>query len=744
MTKNEITLQYSSLRGVKSNTSYPFRKLVSGVDDLKEVAQFDHVGGMYADGENNRGKTVLGYRNKKTFLKSDCLILDCDNTVSDPLADDISPEEWVTPEDVHRAFPDVPFYAVFSRNHMKEKDGKAPRPKFHVYFIADEIRKEKEFAALKARVQKYFPAFDPEALDSARFLFGVENPQVEFYDGNTTINAFMVMKENSFGLPDSIPMGQCNSTLSQYAAKVLKKHGDGDTAYELFLSAADRCETPLDDTELNSIWTSAQSFFHKTIEASPNYVPAEEEESEIPPFVVFGRNGFTVSSPLLADYYLKRHTVIIVIDTGNPRLYEYEGGVYKYRSDLEVKAVLGDYIREYDRGKWQSSKVLEAYTAIVQTSALHMSQKDMNTYPDYVCLKNGLLNLKEWKLYPHDPKVYFTTQLDADFVEEFPDTPVYDKNLEDYCEGSSAKKQFLMQYEGAIFSNVPGYKFKRFLLTIGEKDSGKTVQKRLVETIIGKENFNNCDIADLEINRFAAASLHLKRLSGTNDLRGVKIPTVGKLLQLTGGDNMRVERKGEQDFSMLYEGFLWYAGNKRPIYGGTQNDALYLREILFELNHTIPQDKQDHHMLKKMLEERQGIILKCLYAARKAIYENGYRFDVPPECERSKEEHKQANNIVSQFIEECTLPLDLKGLSKAEATKHTAANVWKAFKHWRDDCCEYRGITRNDFESELSAACGVPLVSLKSMLRCNGNVGRYYPVMLNDEGTRRNEDIWIA
>lgn len=273
MSLRKITIQYSSVQGKADNTSYPFRREIETVEDLKEVAAFDHAGAEYADGKNNRGRFIKGYRNRRTFQKADCLIMDCDNSVSDPLAPDIPPEQWKTPADVHAAFPDVPFYVVYSRNHMKEKDGKPARPRFHVYFIMDEVHNEKALSVMKGKVQKYFPAFDPAALDAARFLFGVNNPQVEFYDGDLPINLFM---DRLNSLPEIIPVGQRNSTLSQYGARVLKKYGDTQQAYTAFCDAADRCEQSLDESELQSIWKSACSFFHNTVEKDPNYISPDE------------------------------------------------------------------------------------------------------------------------------------------------------------------------------------------------------------------------------------------------------------------------------------------------------------------------------------------------------------------------------------------------------------------------------------------------------------------------------------
>ncbi|WP_370741461.1 VapE domain-containing protein [Ruminococcus sp.] len=273
MSLTAITLQYSSVRGKQDNTSYPFPATIKTVDDLKKVAQFDHVCGEYADGKNNRGRYVKGYRSKKTFRKANCLPLDTDNANSDPLAPDIPESEWKTPADVRAAFPDVPFYVVYSRNHMKVKDGKPARPKFHSYFIITETASAAQLANLKKRVQKYFPAFDSEALDAARFLYGVENPQVEFYDGDIPLDVFMKKLDE---LPEVIACGTRNGTLSRYAAKIFKKCGDTEKTRELFLEAANRCEEPLPEDELQTIWRSAQGFFHNTIEKDPEYIPPDE------------------------------------------------------------------------------------------------------------------------------------------------------------------------------------------------------------------------------------------------------------------------------------------------------------------------------------------------------------------------------------------------------------------------------------------------------------------------------------
>lgn len=186
---------------------------------MKKAAAFDHVCGKHADGKNTKGRMIIAYRSEKTFRESDCMPQDCDNTEKNPLLPDLPADKWKTPADVRAAFPGVAFYVVYSRNNMKAKNGLPARPKFNVYFVMRKCTNAKEYQKLKQQVQQYFPAFDIEALGAARFLFGVENPVVEYYDGDLTINEFM---ESRNALPEIIAEGERNSTISSYAARVFK------------------------------------------------------------------------------------------------------------------------------------------------------------------------------------------------------------------------------------------------------------------------------------------------------------------------------------------------------------------------------------------------------------------------------------------------------------------------------------------------------------------------------------------
>ena len=283
-----ITLYYADgKRGVEDNAYYTAVRYASGIalEVLAQIVQNDHVSASY---KNSR-------RGIKRFQCANCSMFDVDNTHTDNEAD------WQTPEHVKAAFPGVPFYVVYSRNHMKEKDGRSPRPKFHVYFPIDEIIDAAEYTALKNSVCAYYPYFDTNAKDAARFFFGVENPQCEYHDGDTLLTEYIKQATGTGGgiepltgnvdkkienttppvvLQGIIPQGTRNSTLSHMAGKLLKKYGDSEQAREAFMEWAAQCSPPLEQRELDTIYKSAQGFLHNTIEKDPGYIPPEQYNEE--------------------------------------------------------------------------------------------------------------------------------------------------------------------------------------------------------------------------------------------------------------------------------------------------------------------------------------------------------------------------------------------------------------------------------------------------------------------------------
>lgn len=255
----KFTLSLATTSGIANNTHYQNIKEVSSDSDLQAAVNYDHVCGSFKNGQ----------RALANFIQADCLVMDCDNDHTE------DPSGWIKPSDLTNYFEDVAYAITFSRNHMKEKHGKAARPKFHVYFPIQPIKDAKPYAALKHEIQRYFSYFDANALDAARFVFGTPATQVEWHEGNLTVDQFvMSLRFFDQATNQQITEGQRNATLSHFAGRVIMRLGSTTEAYQAFLDEADKCDPPLPEQELNAIWRSALKF-GKKMAAQPGYVPPE-------------------------------------------------------------------------------------------------------------------------------------------------------------------------------------------------------------------------------------------------------------------------------------------------------------------------------------------------------------------------------------------------------------------------------------------------------------------------------------
>ena len=265
-----FVLQTANVAADAKNCVYPNRTEITSGDALKAAVHFDHVCGEFKK----------NYRNISNFLKSNVIVMDCDNDHSE------DPDEWITLEKLEELFEEIDYAAVPSRNHMKEKDGRAARPKFHVYFPIEETENADYYAAVKRAIQKAFSFFDDNALDAARFIFGSDPDEVVWHEGWMSIEE-EVTPDYAGADEEDVPVssgpitvGSRNNAMSHFAGRVLKKYGITDKAKEAFLEHAKRCDPPLEQSELATIWGSAVRFYKKTVMTQPGYIPPDEYNAE--------------------------------------------------------------------------------------------------------------------------------------------------------------------------------------------------------------------------------------------------------------------------------------------------------------------------------------------------------------------------------------------------------------------------------------------------------------------------------
>lgn len=334
-------IYYADCRGQETNCLYPHKASLMDPESFKEAVSHDYVCAKY---KNN-------YRTNTNFECSDCEAIEFDNDHSD------NPEDWVYPEDLREALPGVAIAIHFSRNHMKPKNGKTPRPKFHAFILIETTSDEKAYSELKKRLATLFPFVDPKALDSAHFFYGTKDPQVEFYPGTKTLNDFLNeeefdvdMRQGTYGVRYTIPEGRRNATMSRFAGRIVKRFGWNDKTHEIFMAEAEKCDPPLPEHELDSIWRSARKF-EKVVSSQPDYIPPDQYNPAIPA----GPAGFMIPE----DYS----------DIGEAKVLQRE-----YGRELAFNAAT-DFLH-YDGAVWNENKE-DAYGATVEFLDIQLADAEL-------------------------------------------------------------------------------------------------------------------------------------------------------------------------------------------------------------------------------------------------------------------------------------------------------------------------------------------------------------------------------
>lgn len=126
---------------------------------------------------------------------------------------------------------------------------------------------------------------------------------------------------------------------------------------------------------------------------------------------------------------------------------------------------------------------------------------------------------------------------------------------------------------------------------------------------------------------------------------------IDKIKELTGGDNINVEAKFENSFSMQYKGFLLFACNELPTFKGDDGEHVFERLLILSCDNVIPYEKRDPQLKEKIFAEREIIVSVAVQLLKQAI-QNGYKFTESERTKQNRKEYEKRNNSLNFFVQE--------------------------------------------------------------------------------------------
>jgi P4 family phage/plasmid primase-like protien len=266
-------------------------------------------------------------------------------------------------------------------------------------------------------------------------------------------------------------------------------------------------------------------------------------------------------------------------------------------------------------------------------------------------VKNGILDLKEHVLLPHDPKYFLTHQMNASF-EPAADCPNWKEFLEMIFPDAEVRK-FVQK---AVGFSLTGNSDERALFFLWGEDgkNGKSTFIRQLLSLFGDYGKQTDIEAIMDSRRGGLTPLnedfYNARFVATNEINKNHRFNESTVKALTGNDLITCNPKHRKPFSFPPTHKLWIFGNKKPK-GGEDDDAFWDRMNLIAFDQQIPENirRPMEQVLADFDRESSGILNWALEGLAFYMQEGLKR---PEKVLRDTQSYQMENDWFTQFIEE--------------------------------------------------------------------------------------------
>lgn len=692
----QMTLFHADVVGKAANCAYPHKVVVADTDALKCVIAHDHVCATY---KNN-------YRNIANFQMSDVVPMDIDNDHSD------DPAEWITEDKMDELFGSIDYVLVPSRHHMLPKDGKSARPRYHVYFPIENCTNADEYAAIKVALQKAYTFFDDNALDAARFLFGADADEVVWHEGWMLITDDLVIEEtpaeddedfDGGSIHGPITEGSRNNTLSRFAGKVLKRYGECDKAHEVFLEQAAKCEPPLDDSELKTIWFSALKFFRNKVSSQEGYVAPNqynddfdtkslkpEDYSDVGQAKVLSREygdelKFTAATDFIRfdgevwveDKQMAVGACVEFLDLqlqdAKDSIEEAQKALVKAGYDESAvkqgsKAIAKD-IKSEHLGLFYMLVGAEKYLAFAMkrrdykyiTSALNVSKSmltikvsDLDKDPVLLNTPRATYNLEKGVAgeQPHDPFDLITKITECSPGDEGMD--IWLEALETFFCGDAELIEYVQKVIGLA---AIGKVYEEFIIiAYGDGANGKSTFwntiARVLGTYSGKISSDILTMGNKVNAQPEMAELKGKRLIIASEMQeGVRLNTA-MVKQLCSTDEIQACKKYKDPFHFVPSHQVVLYTNHLPKVGAN-DDGIWRRLKVIPFNAKIKGNSDIKNYADYLYEKAGSAIMKWIIEGAEKVSKTDHKVDDPKCVRDAVAAYREDNDWLGHFIADC-------------------------------------------------------------------------------------------
>ena len=323
------------------------------------------------------------------------------------------------------------------------------------------------------------------------------------------------------------------------------------------------------------------------------------------------------------------------------------------------------------------------------------SPDTFDSYPECLNVQNGIVNLSNGELMPHDPQYMLSKICNAEYDVEHKPPVKWLQFLNDITNGDNELLHYIQKCVGYSLSGSNTEQCAFFLYGVG--NNGKSTFLDTIADLIGGYSANvqpetfmvkkfggdgaNSDIARLKSARFCPSE---------EPTEGIRL-NEGLLKQVTGGSPITCRFLYGDEFEYTPEFKLWMATNHKPVIRGT-DFGIWRRIKLIPFEVTIPKEKVDKNLKYKLREEFPQILAWAVDGYRMLLAEG---MEEPKVVKDAVQEYKNEMDLIAGFMQEC-IEIDYN------STGTVPANVlFQIYSKWAHANNEYE-MSSKKFFNELT------------------------------------------
>lgn len=365
-------------------------------------------------------------------------------------------------------------------------------------------------------------------------------------------------KESLLGLRDGDGR---NATLFAHLM-AYKNRGASDEQIECMATIINTIifKDPMDPKELEKI-----------VDNTKRYEAAQQFDN---PYLIYTAKGAPsgVNHRAICDYFVNRGDTFVL----GGDCYQYQDGVY-----VEASSRVRNTIREMIGidSLITQNRIMECYRLICDDIRLQKSTSELNRDVNLINFQNGVWDIQQQKLLPHDSKYLQTIQIPHPVGEyvKFKDTRLYA-----FFQKTNLPKEdikMLLKYMAYCLTLDSG--LKTFMILCGQSNTGKSVLIRFFDALIGQQNVSSLSMHELNM-RFYPSQLYNRLLNSCADNSSLPLSSIENIKKITGRDMIMHEKKGKEPFFFVPFCKLIFSFNQLPLQLEEKSNAFYKRmRILF-------------------------------------------------------------------------------------------------------------------------------------------------------------------